>query len=210
MANQVLRLYVDTARRALVVSDRSTQPAPRIGFTQGDTVTLVITLLEPNSSGGISSPYTKVSASGLTLRVGIGTITPATGSTAPSIYQNSFTVDTTANTFTGTLYITPATVASLLGTNKTGEGDFEIEVSESGNYSTVFSGAVTLYGELIEAAGAEPSTPGDTYMTAAECLATFVRKIGEPGAGYTLTSADGTKQCVVYLDNNGAVHQDVV
>lgn len=210
MANQVLRLYVDTARRALVVSDRSTQPAPRLGFTQGDTVTLVITLLEPNASGGISSPYSKVSVSGLTVRLGIGTPSASTGSSAPSIYQNSFTADTTANTLTGTLYVTPSAVQTLLGSNVTGESTLEIEIAESGNYFTAYSGPVTLYAELIEAAGATPSTPGDTYMTTGESIATFVRKSGAAGESITLTSPDGTKQVILYIDNTGTFHADVV
>lgn len=210
MANQVMRLWVDTSRKSLVVSDLSTVSAPRPIFVQGDTLTLVIVLLDPNAAGGIKAPWSRVSVSGLSCRVGIGTPTSAVGTAAPGIFQNSFTLDVTNNTLTGTLYITPATVASLLGSATSGDSTLEIEIAEGGNYSTVYCGSCTLLAELIESAAAPPGVPSDTYMTTNESLAAFVRKIGLAGESVTLTSPDGTKQCILYVDDNGQFHADAV
>jgi len=209
MASQVLRLYVDTARKVLVASQISTAAVRLPAFVQGDTVSLVVQLLEPNPAGGIVAPYSIIPVSGLTLRIGIGTPTAATGSASPGIFQNTFTLDTTLNTFTGTLIITASTVQTLLGSATEGQSTFEIEVSESGNYTTVFQETCTLKAELIEGT-ATPPAPVDSYMTANETIATFVPKNGSPGIGFTLVSADGLQTILIYCGNDGTLHADPV
>jgi hypothetical protein len=61
---------------------------------------------------------------------------------------------------------------------------------------------------LIEGAAAAPA-PADSYMTANESLATFARQNGTAGQSITLTSPDGTKQVILYIDNDGLFHSDV-
>lgn len=208
MANQVLNLWVDTRARKLVKSFTDDGPAPALSFVQGDTVTLVITLLQPNASRTITAPYVKTDVSGLTCKVGIGTPTATTGSGTPGIFQNSFTLDETNNTLTGELYITPSTVQTLLGSATSGTSTLEIEIYEDGNYTTAFSGPVTILAELIEAATDDP-TPSDTYLTANEMAATYVKKVGAAGEMITLTSPSNTYQAILYVDDNGIFHADV-
>lgn len=202
MASQVLKLFVDTARKTLVESNINKAVVRPPAFVQGDTVALVVQLLLPNPTGGTSAPYSVIPVSGLTLRVGIGTPTAATGSGAPGIFQNAFTLDSTLNTFNGTLVITPATVATELGAATEANRTFEIEVAEGGNYTTVYQEPVTLKAELIEGA-ATPPPPADAYMTQNETLATFVKRDGGAGEGFYLTSANGLHRAFVYLADDG-------
>lgn len=211
MANQVMRLYVDVDRSVLVESLTS-RTTIRPTFVQGDTVSLEVYLLERNPTGGIAAPYSKVSVNGMSLRVGIGTPSAATGTSAPGIFQNTFTADTVNNKLTGSLYITPATVASALGSALSADSILEIEKSEGGLYNTVFQGPCTLRAELIEAATAPVATPTDTYMTSAESRASFVgwnnTDANSYGKPIVLTSPSGTHTVTLWVDDNGVFHAD--
>lgn len=211
MATQGIKLYVDVDRGVLVESLTS-RNIVKPTFVQGDTVTLQIYLLERNTTGGITSPYSKSGVSGKALRVGIGTPTAASGSGAPGIYQTTFTADTTNNVLTGNLYITPATVTSLLGSATSKDATLEIEKAEGGLYQTVFQGPCLLLAELIEAAAPPAPEDQDSFMTAAETTATFVKwnntETEDRGKSIVLTSPDGTHTVSLWVDNDGVFHAD--
>lgn len=213
MASTPLRLFIDLDGKTLVQSQTNATAFNLPALVQGDTVPLEIMLLKRSSTYpsafGSNAPFTVVAVSGLTLKVAVGTPTAATGSTAPGIFQNTFSADTVNNLLTGELYITPATVASLLGTATSGTATLEIEVSEGGTYNTVFQSSVTIKAELIEGA-ATPPAPTDSYMTALESTATFAKKIGEPGDTILLKSPNGVYGVLIYVDDAGALHTDSV
>jgi hypothetical protein len=211
VANQVKRLYIDTSSNKLVKSAISTAPITDFFFVQGDTVTLIIQLLEPNPSGGIVAPYSTVILTGLSFRVGIGTASSVIGSGIPGIFQSSFSIDSSLNTATGILYIEPTAAATLITpTLKANAADFEIEVSEGGNYSTVYSGSIQLRAELIEAASPPVPSPGDTYLTANEINANYLSKAGIAGESKLWISANGSFKVLQYLGDDGVMHFDPV
>jgi len=210
VANQVLRLYVDTARNRLVESSTSEAAFGALRLIQGDTVTLVIQLLEPNPSGGKLHPYSVVPLAGLTLRVGAGLVTSAVGTALPTIYQTTWAINTTLNTATGTLYNDPTAMAGLLAGQKDGITDFEIEVSEGGNFTTVFYGTTALRAELLESGTPGSPPAGETYLTANESIATFLTKAGVAGESKLWISADGAFKVLEYLGNDGMMHYDPV
>lgn len=207
-------LYIDVDGGMLVESETSTAEATLPAFVQGDTVALSIYLLRRSDSypvaiGGLS-PFSKINPSGLALRVGIGTPTSAVGSGSPIVYQNSWSIDSNEKCFNGTLYFTPSACATALGSSTSVQLTLEVEVAESGAYSTVLQTNITLRAELIESTAPEVAQPEDEFYTKAQCNALFMPRTGEAGSQLVLKSPSGTKTCYIWLDDGGELHQDIV
>lgn len=208
------KLFVDVDGGQLVEGLNSPAATELPPFVQGDTIELSIYLLRrssayPVSLGGLS-PFSKINPSGLSLRVGIGTPTSAVGTGSPIVYQNSWSIDSTEQCFVGTLYFTPSACATALGSATSVGLTLEIEVAESGAYSTVLQAPVTLKAELIESTAPEVSQPQDEFYTKAQVNALFMPRAGEAGLQLVLKSPSGTKTCYIWLDNDGVLHQDIV
>ena len=71
MANS-LKLYVDTQNNKLVQSDTDASDFTLPTFFQGDVLAVELKLLEPNTSGGLTTPFNAISTS-YTVKVAIGT-----------------------------------------------------------------------------------------------------------------------------------------
>jgi hypothetical protein len=216
MALITLKLFVDIDAKTLTSGKSRTDSYTIPTLYQGDTVALQIWLLKRTdyyNTPLLGSPYSAVALTGMSCRVGIGNPSAGTGSPTPPIYQNTFTIqtDATGQYFNGELYISPSAVASLIGTATSGTAKLEIEINEGGKYATVFQGNVTLAAELIEdAAATEPPMPTDGYYTKAETNALFVPRSMGAGDGIQLVSPDGSKRMLLWLDNDGTLHTDLL
>lgn len=204
-----LSIFIDLDGKSLVQSATDATAYTLPALVQGDTVQFEVTLLRRTSSYnaafGAAAPFSTVTVAGLSLRVAIGNPTAATGSGTPTIFQNTFTLDTNTNKFTGELELGASACSTLLGSATSGTFTLEIEVAESAKYTTVFQGGITLKAELIEGAATNPPVPSTSYYTAPETDATFVKKFGAAGDGFYLVSPDGTKRAFVYLDDDGTL-----
>ena len=71
MANS-LKLYVDTQNNKLLQSDTDASDFTLPIFFQGDVLAVELKLLEPNTTGGLTTPSNVISTS-YTVKVAIGT-----------------------------------------------------------------------------------------------------------------------------------------
>ncbi|MDA7624676.1 hypothetical protein N8697_00740 [bacterium] len=184
MANS-LKLYVDTQNNKLVVSDTDASAFTLPTLFQGDVLAVELKLLEPNTSGGLSTPFNVITTS-YTLKLAIGTPDPSSSTVFTSA---TLTFDSGTNIYSGNLILnntgTPS-IASLLSSATSATATFEIEVSGGGNYSTEVQETVTVKADAIKTG--TPMTPPVTgYYTEAESDATFVARSGNTTIG-TLAS----------------------
>ena len=181
MAN-LLKLFVDTQNNELVQSDTDGSTFTLPTLFQGDVIPVELKLLEPNSSGGLSTPFNTITDS-YTVKMAVCTPDP----TSSTVYTSAtLTYSSSTNLYTGSLILnntgTPS-IASLLDTATSATATFEVEVSGGGNYSTEVQETVTVKADAIKTG--TPMTPPVTgYYTEAESDATFVAK-----AGGTMTGA---------------------
>ena len=204
----LLKLYVDVQNRRLVTSTRNASPFVLPSFIQGDTMAVELYLLEPNTSGGLSSPLTLLTETSYTVKVGIVTPHP-TAPTAHAVLTLTVDPDHANNgKYYGSLPL-GAGITSLLDGSTSKTSTFEIEISSAGDVDTPVQVACT-----VKAGGITNSTPdtaaGDTFPTTAEANNTYVKKVGGAGESFTLKSPDGTKSILFWVDNDGVLHQDQV
>lgn len=204
----LLKLYVDVQNRRLVTSTRNSTVFVLPSFVQGDVMAVELYLLEPNTSGGLSSPLTLLTDTTYTVKIGIVTPHP-TSPTAHSVLTLTADPDHANNGRYYGSFPLGAGITSLLGSATSASATFEIELSSAGDIDTPVQVACT-----VKAAGISSSTPdtaaGDTYPTHAEANNTYVKKTGDAGAGFTLTSPDGTKSVYIWVDNDGVLHNDPI
>ena len=184
MANS-LKLYVDTQTNRLVQSESDASDFTLPTFFQGDVLAVELKLLEPNTTGGLTTPFNVISTS-YTVKVAIGT----PDASSSTVHTNAtLTFSSSTNTYTGNLILnntgTPS-IASLLGSSASATATFEIEVSGGGNYSTEVQEQITVKADTIKTG--TPTTPPVTgYYTEAQADATFSAKSGSTTIG-TLSS----------------------
>ena len=185
MANS-LKLYVDTQNNKLVQSDTDASDFTLPTFFQGDVLAVELKLLEPNTTGGLTTPFNVISTS-YTVKVAIGT----TDASSSTVHTNAtLTFSSSTNTYTGNLILnntgTPS-IASLLGSSASATATFEIEVSGGGNYSTEVQEQITVKADTIKTG--TPTTPPVTgYYTEAQADATFSAKSGSTTIGTLSTT----------------------
>lgn len=204
----LLKLYVDVQNRRLVTSTRNASPFVLPSFIQGDTMAVELYLLEPNTSGGLSSPLTLLTETSYTVKVGI--VTPhATTPTAHAVLTLTVDPDNSNNgKYYGSLPL-GAGITTLLGSGTSADATFEVEISSAGDVDTPVQVACK-----VKAGGITNSTPdtsaGDTYPTHAEANNTYVRQVMLPGQSIQMSSADGVAKFLIYVGSDYAIHMDPV
>ena len=201
MANS-LKLYIDTQNNKLVSSESDSSDFTLPTFYQGDVLAIELKLLEPNTTGGLSTPFNVISTS-YTVKVAIGT----PGASSSTVHTNaSLTFNSSTNTYSGNLILnntgTPS-IASLLGSSESATATFEVEVSGGGNYSTEAQETITVKADTIKTG--TPTTPPVTgYYTETQADATFSAKSGSTTIGTlssTLALANTAKLKFQHLNN---------
>ena len=196
-------IYVDTYSGDTVKGPSDAGSAQLPQFIQGDTISLRIYLLARTPTWPISSPYTVINISALSLKVGIG---PKDGNAGSTLLTQQFTwsKDPTNSYFFADLPLNTANIASAIGSGSSALTWFEIEYTQNGFPTTVLQRQISLQAEVIET-GVVTVPPGATAITAEDVSATYLKK---DNTGFTLTSPDGSKKAFVWLGNDGAFHCD--
>jgi len=148
-----LNLYVDTFNNKLTKSATSDFPVNLPKLFREDTIRLVVQLLEP--TGKFTAPVQIVDVSDIDIAVGIG----LTGAD-PDCLLETWTKDTTANTFTGDLVLntTELNTAFTSATADSITRIFEIEVERSTKFHTVLQTSITLHKDIITNPTVPPSS----------------------------------------------------
>lgn len=199
MANS-LKLYVDTQNNKLVQSDTDSSDFTLPTFFQGDVLAVELKLLEPNTTGGLTTPFNVISTS-YSVKIAIGTPHPIPASS--TVYTNAtLTFDSGTNTYSGNLILnntgTPS-IESLLGSDSSKTATFEVEVSGGSNYSTECQEIVTIKADSIKSG--TPTTPPVTgYYTTSQSDSTFVAKAGSTMSG-TLALTNAAKLKFQHLND---------
>lgn len=197
-----LQFFLNVNTGELSLSATAKRPYSIPDLTAGDTAALKIGMVEELLT---SAPGTlnRLTVTGYTLKVALGTITNGTATVATSV---TCTVGTDADGtfFQGNLPLNVAGVTGLLTSANSVRVVMEFEVTDStGTISHKKS--VTIHQQLISTSLIDTPEP-DTALGKAEASNTYLKK-GENGAGegFTLVSPDGTLKVTCYLDNQGQV-----
>ena len=204
----LLKLYVDVQNNRLVTSTRNPSPFSLPNFVQGDVIPIELYLVEPNVSGGLSTPLSLITSPSYTIKVGIVTVHPSTP-TAHAVVTLTADPSLASNgKYTGSLSM-GAAITTLLGSATSVTSTFEIEVTSAGDVRTPIQVSCTVKAQGI--ASGTPDTPSpDVYPTWTEANNAFVKRTGKSGDGFTLKSPDGTKTILVYCADDGTLHADPV
>ena len=197
MAVVNLTLYVNVTKGLLQASSTNGTRVDSPTFTVGDTYSVKVMLLEQQGDGP-ASVFTVITPTSLGLKVGIGPL----GGT-PDVLQTSWTAS--GSFLTGTLDCSTSDFNTAVNASETLH--FEIEASESGQYSTVYQVQATYRKQVVPTSATTP-TPAESFRTKADSDNTYVKKVGLAGESITLTSADGTRRVVLWVDNDGGFHAD--
>jgi hypothetical protein len=202
----LLQLYVNIAEKTLVEGIASRTRVSLPPFFQGDTVSLEIAVLKRNPGGGYAAPFSKLTLSGYSCRVGLGLAPVGNTAVTPAALQTTFTISAD-NLFTGDLALNTAGINTMLGSSAQVSGVFEIELGIGGTYETIFQTTVTLKAELIESAATVP-TPTETYLTASETEAQFVAKVMGNGEAIYIPNEAGDFATKLWTDSDGTFRAD--
>lgn len=200
----LLKLFVDVDRKALVKSATSTSGFVLPVLFQGDTIGVELTCLTANPTGGLSSPYSKVTLTGYSLRVGIGSTPTGSGTDTPAALQTSFTLNGDDTTFSGTLALNTSGINTLIGSASSVAAVFEIELTSGSEVTTIYQGAITLKADLLET-GATVPTPTDEYYTKNQSNQLFAQAVPtQNGTEYYIPNQAGTFATKLWTDVDGA------
>ena len=191
----LLSLFFDVTSCKLVrgLHDASVFSLPE--FHQEDTLTIEVTPVK--RVGWIFPPFFGyVGIGGYSLYAAIG----SAGTVLASQDEGGFTKDVAYHTFTGSINLNTAGINALAdGTEKT----FELRLFDGTNYYRCQS--LCRIRKSVALAAALATTPSDVALGAKTADALYMRKKGKPGEGVELTSEDGTKSALIWLDNDGTI-----
>lgn len=198
-------LYIDTYSGTLVsgVSNSAAATLPKL--VQGDTITLRIYLLARTPTYPISTPYTYINNSALSLKVALG---PKNGTPGSTLYTQQFTwtKDALNQYFTADFPLNTSGINTLLGSSATATAYFEIEYTQNAYPATVYQEQVTIHAEVIET-GSLTVPNGETGISAETANAVFLKT---ENSGFYLTNATTGKRMFCYLGDDDAFHAELV
>lgn len=202
-----LNLVIDRQNRRLVNYNGSITTIPPV--FQGNVIDLKITVVDP--TGSLSgAAYSKVALGSYGLRASIGaTPTGTSGGPTPLALQNTFTWDSLDNSFSGSLECNTAAIDSHIGSAASAAAYFEVNLTISGTRITILQEVFTLKAVVDEATSTAP-TPTDTYLTGADSLALFVKKVGNNGEVIVLKSPGGIYGLELGVSDTGEMISNVI
>jgi len=159
-------------------------------------------------TGSITAPYVKVPVSGITLDVAVGV---RAGTATPYARQNSWTEHADGYLY-ATLDLNTTDLNNAIGTADTLTTYFEIKMSDGGVPRVTYQESITVTSVVIDPSGAAAlPTAAINYMTREECLALFVKFVGNAaGATIELPSPDGTRSRVLGCNDNGSAQDEIL
>lgn len=199
-----LKVYVNTALKVLQYSSTSGRIVNLPDFRKYETVPLEIMLVEPDPTNQIDG-FIVPDISNMSLRVALHS---AWDATTPIAQQETWSKDTVKRTFTAELTLNTTDFNTWIGSSESKVGYFEIEVLEGTARRKVYVSAVNVKNAVQKPTTTAPS-PITEYITRAEANATFAKYLSAAGMTITLTSADGTKQRIIGVGNDGTAFDDI-
>lgn len=197
-------LYIDVLNQQLV-SGLSGQNVNLPGLYQDDVPTFRIFLLYP--TGNLTTPYSFIGTSGLSLQVAIGQKKGTGGivytqqlTWAPSTDPNN------PNYWIATIPLNTTPINTGLGSNPTlTDGYFQVVYLQNGVQSTVLEVNCTINASVIQG-GAVVVPPGLTPVSLEYVNANFLTRtiVG----GFTMVNPNTNKKIFVYLGDDSTFHAD--
>lgn len=143
-------------------------------LVQNDTMGMSLTILEKNQSGGITNPFT-VDQTQSVVRVGI--VTP--NSTAPTVHAlGTLVYQTAAGTYFGSLSLATQEIATLLGSSRSVQSTFEIEVTSPGNSVFTIQKPVTVSADGLKTGTPINLTGTQSFYDASTTDSLFLKRTG--------------------------------
>lgn len=202
-----LNLVIDRQSRKLVKFNGSIEAIPSI--FQGNVIDIKVAVVDPTGSLA-GAAYSKVNLGSYGLRVSIGaTPTGTSGGPTPLALQNTFTWDSVDNSFSGSLACNTSAIDSHIGSAASQTAYFEVNLTLSGDRTTILQETFTLKAVVDEATTTAP-TPTDSYLTSAEVLALFVRKVGANGDVIVLKSPSGIYGRELGVADDGSAIDNII
>ena len=167
-------------------------------FKQEDILDISYSAVVP--TGNILQPHSRLSLVGYSLTISIGPVG------APIAQQTSFTAADDNYTLRGSLSLNTAGVAALADGTTT---IFECQLS-LGSTAVHRTHQNVSINKSVNIASALVPIAGDTALGRVEGDRLYMRKQGRAGEGFVLTSLDGLKSCICYLDNDGQFKADPI
>jgi len=198
---QQLVLYIDTTSNRLVAGLTNTvvvQPTS-LAFYYGDTLSIQVFLLKP--SGVVNNlnvpPWTSIPNAGLTLEMFLDD-----GKIGGTIYTSQivWTLNADGISFSATLPMLTAALATLIGTATNAAAYLKIGYLSGGLPTTVFSQQINVNVGLPTNAVPVPA-PGQTALSVEVAKTLFLQIAMPAGQGILLTSAAGKKFLLFAQDN---------
>lgn len=200
-------IFVDAQNRTLVtglLENTIIQRFPTL--RQGEAPTIQIEFLNPSSTPSLLAPFTVADFTGYTMKVGICAGSPTGGADTLLAYQDSWTL--ASGIWSALLDCNTVNMATALAAVASLECTIEIELTPpAGSPIKIFQGPVTCESAVIDNTSTTPGA-AQTFISRAEAIAAFVKKVGDAGETITLTSPDGTKQGLLYWGDDGAFHAE--
>lgn len=169
---------------------------------QSNQKSLQVQVVDP--TGNPMNPYILVDLNGYGLRASVGdTPTGTAGGPTPLALQDTFIWNPAAKSFFGDLLLNTPAVDTFLGISAAKQAYFELNLTIAGTRITILQTQFTLKAVVDELTSIAP-TPTDQYLTKAEMLALFVKKIGLKGERQVYTSEDGLHQIEKGCNDDGS------
>jgi hypothetical protein len=202
-----LTVFVDITQGGFVTGVLSREPVLLRQFGQADSIQWTITFVSVNPDAGYAAPYSALSATGLALKVAIG----SPGQT-PLCEEDSWAYGAPngPNEVVGVLNLDTQAMRDQFTDPQVQyiEPWLEFQLQDADGVITPIHQQIFIFRQLL-APGTPPAPgPNQVFYDSSETDALYVKRIGKAGEGFFLQSADGTKSVFVYLDNDGSFHTD--
>lgn len=203
MANR-RKLYIDWTTKTLVrgMNDHSIYTLP--SFHKYETVPLEISIVEPGSSP--TSAWTKLDVDNIALSVSMNdTLDDA----SPFALQETWTKDSSENTFTGDLVLNTAAANAYIGSTASVSAYFEVQMVEGSARVKLYRASIVFAQGIVQPASTAPD-PASEYYTKAQIESLFLRPVNSAGQTLTLRSDDGSWDRILGITNDGVPIDDQV
>lgn len=196
----LLTLYFETISKQLAAGINLPLGMRLPTFRQEDILSLEISVITQINQ--FTAPlYALAALAGWSCRVAIGT--PA----SVLAQQNVFPLDVTGKKFVGALNLNTAGINALADRQPNVFCEVLVTDPLGGVYGKRFECFIE---KAIYTSGAVVVPPGDVALTELKAARTYIPQQGPPGGSFILTSANGTKQGIVYWHDDGSFRAESI
>lgn len=204
-----LKFYIDWLNKKLVKSDSNGGLFIPPVFYQGDVIPMQVYIVEPDPDG-TDNDFVSPAIDNMALSMAVSdTPTGSSGGPTPFVTQYTWSKDTNEKYFYAEVAFNTAELNTFIGSARTTTGYMEFQITEGTAITTAWQGTITIDAEVIEASSASVA-PGETALSLEAASQIFVKRQLENGGQIRIPSPDGTKLTVLWTDNDGTFHMDVL